>query len=39
MVALTPRETLNELNKHVVGQEKAKKAVSIALSNIFINPN
>jgi ATP-dependent HslUV protease ATP-binding subunit HslU len=30
---LTPREIVNELNKHVVGQHKAKRAVAIALRN------
>ena len=30
---LTPREIVAELDKHVVGQEKAKRAVAIALRN------
>lgn len=30
---LTPRETVSELDKFIVGQNKAKKAVSIALRN------
>ena len=29
----TPREIVAELNKHIVGQEEAKKSVSIALRN------
>ncbi len=31
--ALTPREIVGELDKHVVGQAKAKRAVAIALRN------
>src|SRR5207244_13117679 len=31
--ALTPREIVAELDKHVVGQAKAKRAVAIALRN------
>lgn len=30
---MTPREIVNELNKFIIGQEKAKKAVAIALRN------
>ncbi|MFN3921221.1 MAG: ATP-dependent protease ATPase subunit HslU [Caldimicrobium sp.] len=30
---LTPREIVQELNKYIIGQEKAKKAVAIALRN------
>ena len=30
---MTPREIVHELNKHIVGQEKAKRAVAIALRN------
>lgn len=30
---LTPRETVNELDKYIVGQEDAKRAVAIALRN------
>ena len=33
--ALTPREIVAELDKHVVGQAKAKRAVAIALRNRF----
>ncbi len=30
---MTPKEIVEELNKHIVGQDKAKKAVAIALRN------
>src|SRR5687767_15474172 len=30
---LTPREIVSELDKHVVGQKQAKRAVAIALRN------
>jgi ATP-dependent HslUV protease ATP-binding subunit HslU len=30
---MTPREIVHELNKHIVGQERAKRAVAIALRN------
>jgi ATP-dependent HslUV protease ATP-binding subunit HslU len=33
--SLTPRETVRELDKYVVGQKRAKKAVAIALRNRF----
>src|SRR5690554_7941975 len=33
MSAMTPREIVHELNKHIVGQEEAKRAVAIALGN------
>jgi len=33
MTALTPREIVHELDKHIIGQEAAKRAVSIALRN------
>jgi ATP-dependent HslUV protease ATP-binding subunit HslU len=33
MKTLTPREIMEELNRFIIGQEKAKKAVSIALRN------
>lgn len=35
MESLTPREIVAELDKYVVGQEKAKKAVAIALRNRY----
>src|SRR5438477_12898752 len=33
--ALTPREIVTELDKYVVGQAKAKRAVAIALRNRY----
>ncbi|WP_166266326.1 ATP-dependent protease ATPase subunit HslU [Marinobacter caseinilyticus] len=33
MSAMTPREIVHELNKHIVGQDQAKRAVAIALRN------
>ena len=33
MTAMTPQEIVHELDKHIVGQGKAKKAVAIALRN------
>lgn len=33
MSAMTPQEIVHELDKHIVGQGKAKKAVAIALRN------
>ena len=33
MTEMTPREIVHELDKHVVGQESAKRAVAIALRN------
>ena len=33
--ALTPREIVGELDKYVVGQAKAKRAVAIAIRNPF----
>jgi len=32
---LTPRQTVNELDKYIIGQEQAKKAVAIALRNRY----
>ena len=32
---MTPQETVAELNKFIIGQEKAKKAVAVALRNRF----
>ena len=31
--ALTPREIVIELDKHIIGQQAAKRAVAIALRN------
>ena len=33
MQALTPQEIVQELDKHIIGQEAAKRAVAIALRN------
>lgn len=33
MKELTPREIVNELDKHIIGQDDAKRAVAIALRN------
>ncbi len=33
MSQMTPREIVNELNKHIIGQDDAKRAVAIALRN------
>ena len=33
MANLTPREIVEELNKYIIGQDEAKKAVAIALRN------
>ena len=33
MTEMTPREIVHELDKHVVGQGSAKRAVAIALRN------
>ncbi len=32
---MTPREIVHELNKHIIGQDAAKRAVAIALRNRF----
>ncbi|MEM9067474.1 MAG: ATP-dependent protease ATPase subunit HslU [Myxococcota bacterium] len=32
-MSFTPRETVSELDRHIVGQDKAKRAVAIALRN------
>ena len=32
---LSPKQIVNELNKHIIGREKAKKAVAIALRNRY----
>ena len=33
MTVMTPREIVSELNKHIIGQDDAKRAVAIALRN------
>ena len=33
MSEMTPREIVQELNKHIIGQDDAKRAVAIALRN------
>jgi len=33
MSEMTPREIVHELDRHIIGQNKAKKAVAIALRN------
>ncbi|TVP53937.1 MAG: ATP-dependent protease ATPase subunit HslU [Halomonadaceae bacterium] len=33
MSAMTPREIVDELNRHIVGQDEAKRSVAIALRN------
>ncbi|KZN13125.1 ATP-dependent protease ATPase subunit HslU [Marinomonas sp. TW1] len=33
MSSMTPRETVNALDNHIIGQQKAKRAVAIALRN------
>jgi ATP-dependent HslUV protease ATP-binding subunit HslU len=33
MAALTPKEIVAELDKHIIGQDDAKRAVAIALRN------
>ncbi len=35
MLALTPREIVDQLDKYIIGQEEAKKAVAIALRNRY----
>ena len=33
MSDMTPREIVHDLDKHIIGQEDAKRAVAIALRN------
>jgi len=33
MSQMTPREIVHELNRHIIGQDDAKRAVAIALRN------
>lgn len=35
IVPLKPREIMEELNKHVIGQEEAKKVISVAIYNHY----
>ncbi|MDE5897251.1 MAG: HslU--HslV peptidase ATPase subunit, partial [Clostridia bacterium] len=35
MMNLSPKQIVNELNKHIIGQDEAKKAVAIALRNRY----
>ena len=39
MKSLTPRETVSELNKYIIGQHNAKRAVAIALRNRWRRQN
>ena len=32
-MSMTPREIVSELNRHIIGQDDAKRAVAIALRN------
>jgi len=34
-MSLTPKQIVHELNKHIIGQDEAKKAVAIALRNRY----
>jgi ATP-dependent HslUV protease ATP-binding subunit HslU len=38
MTTMTPKEIVSELDKHIVGQNAAKKAVAIALRNRWRRP-
>ena len=33
MTSMTPREIVHELDRHIVGQQAAKRAVAVALRN------
>ena len=33
MSQMTPREIVHELNRHIIGQDDAKRAVGIAMRN------
>ena len=33
MSQMTPREIVHDLNRHIIGQDNAKRAVAIALRN------
>ena len=32
-MSMTPREIVHELDRHIIGQQEAKRAVAIALRN------
>ena len=32
-MSMTPREIVHELNRHIIGQDDAKRAVAVALRN------
>ncbi len=34
-MSLTPKQIVHELNKYIIGQDEAKKAVAIALRNRY----
>ena len=35
MIELTPKQIVNELDKYIIGQEKAKKSVAVALRSRY----
>ena len=35
MSEMTPREIVDELNRHIIGQDNAKRAVALALRSSF----
>ena len=37
MSELTPREIVSELDKYIIGQKEAKKAVAIALEDDYVS--
>ena len=39
MIALTPRETVSELDRYIIGQNEAKRAVAVALRNRWRRQN
>lgn len=36
---LLPRETVAELDRHIIGQNDAKRAVAVALSTLSLSPS
>ena len=36
MSEMTPREIVSELDKHIIGQDNAKRSVAIALRNRWV---